>query len=87
MCLNADIERQFEFILQNWVNNLALCGLRDEFDPLIGGADSTAACPFTIPMLPAPARIVAKERFVAIQGGQYFFLPGFRGLEHLAKTA
>jgi Dyp-type peroxidase family len=86
LCLNADIERQFEFILQNWVNNLALCGLRDESDPLIGGAESTADCPFTIPTLPAPSRIIAAERFVVIQGGQYFFLPGFRGLEHLART-
>jgi Dyp-type peroxidase family len=84
MCLNADIERQFEFVMQNWVNNPAFFGLRDECDPLIGRGERHAKCPFTIPMLPAPARVVAEERFVRIVGGQYFFMPGLTALEHLA---
>ena len=33
--LNADLERQFEFIQQNWINNTAFAGLSDERDPLV----------------------------------------------------
>jgi Dyp-type peroxidase family len=87
MCLNADIERQFEFIQQNWTNNPAFAGLSHERDPLVG---DRAACPvrpavFTIPGLPAPARIDGLPRFVTARGAEYFFLPGLEGLRSLAK--
>ena len=36
MCLNSDIERQFEFVQQNWLNNPCFGGLYDERDPLLG---------------------------------------------------
>jgi Dyp-type peroxidase family len=86
MALNSDIERQFEFIQQNWINNPAFSGLRDERDPLVGDHDAGGGCPgFTIPALPAPARVVGLRRFVTVKGGQYFFLPGFKALNYLAK--
>jgi Dyp-type peroxidase family len=87
MCLNADLERQFEFIQQNWTNNPAFAGLSGEIDPLIG---NSAACAghkgvFTIPSLPVPTRIGGVRPFVTVKGGQYFFLPGITGLTALAE--
>ncbi len=86
LCLNADIERQFEFIQQNWIHNPSFVGLGDERDPLIGGVDAET-CPFTVPMLPAPIRLTALERFVRLDGGQYFFLPGVSALRRLTGAA
>jgi hypothetical protein len=34
MCLNADIERQFEFIQQTWLRAPSFHGLRSEVDPV-----------------------------------------------------
>jgi Dyp-type peroxidase family len=86
MCLNTDIERQFEFIMQNWTNNLAFGGLSGERDPLIGAQSCpTAKAHFTIQGLPAPVRVEGLPRFVTVKGAQYFFLPGMRALDALAK--
>ena len=35
MCLNADIERQFEFIQKTWLLNRNIHGLEDEGDPIM----------------------------------------------------
>nr|MBA3386955.1 peroxidase [Chthoniobacterales bacterium] len=39
ICLNSDIERQFEFVQQTWINNPVFHGLTGEVDPLIGDVD------------------------------------------------
>jgi Dyp-type peroxidase family len=41
LCLNSDIERQFEFVQQTWINNPVFGGLNGEVDPLIGNIDKT----------------------------------------------
>jgi Dyp-type peroxidase family len=41
ICLNSDIERQFEFVQQTWVNNPVFGGLNGEVDPLIGNINKT----------------------------------------------
>jgi Dyp-type peroxidase family len=41
LCLNSDIERQFEFVQQTWINNPVFGGLNGEVDPLIGNIDQT----------------------------------------------
>ncbi len=41
LCLNSDIERQFEFVQQTWVNNPVFGGLNGEVDPLIGNISRT----------------------------------------------
>jgi Dyp-type peroxidase family len=89
ICLNADLERQFEFIQQNWINSSAFFGLADERDPLIGNqdADRTGRCRFTVPGLPAPTRVDGIPRFVTVKGGEYFFLPGRRALLNLVGDA
>jgi Dyp-type peroxidase family len=84
--LNADLERQFEFIQENWINNTAFAGLRDERDPLVGSrcGEGDRSGTFTIAGLPAPLRLHDLPRFVTVKGGQYFFMPGLRALGHLA---
>ena len=41
LCLNSDIERQFEFVQQTWINNPVFGGLDGEVDPLIGNISKT----------------------------------------------
>jgi Dyp-type peroxidase family len=41
LCLNSDIERQFEFVQQTWINNPVFGGLNSEVDPLVGNIDKT----------------------------------------------
>jgi Dyp-type peroxidase family len=43
LCLNSDIERQFEFVQQTWINNPVFGGLNGEVDPLIGNINKTEA--------------------------------------------
>ena len=43
LCLNGDIERQFEFVQQTWINNPVFGGLDGEVDPLIGDISKTDA--------------------------------------------
>jgi hypothetical protein len=81
LCLNADLERQFEFIQQNWINNPAFGGLADECDPLVGVSGKETGG-FTMGGMPARQR-VDLPRFVTVKGGEYFFLPGLSALGKL----
>jgi hypothetical protein len=83
MCLNGDIERQFEFVQQSWLLSPGFSGLSCEKDPLLGdGADGQ--CGFTIPSRSGPVRLHQVPRFIATRGGGYFFLPGKRLLDFLS---
>jgi Dyp-type peroxidase family len=82
VCLNADFERQFEFIQQTWVSNPFFHGLSGEADPLLEGDHSGF---FTVPTDSEPIRIQGLSSFVQVKGGGYFFLPGKRTLAFLAK--
>ncbi len=89
LCLNADLESQFEFIQQTWVNNPAFAGLSGERDPLIGwrGGGGARSDAFTIANLPAALRLSGLPTFVTVKGGQYFFLPGMKALAGLGGHA
>jgi Dyp-type peroxidase family len=90
LCLNADIERQFEFIQQNWINNPSFLGLTGERDPLIGSGPALVAGRagvFTIAGIPAPICVGGLPRFVTVRGGGYFFLPGLAALKCLTCHA
>jgi Dyp-type peroxidase family len=78
MCLNTDIERQFEFVQQTWMLNPSFAALFDERDPLLGPAG-----PFTIPADPLRLR-PAIDTFIRLIGGEYFFLPSLPALDYLA---
>jgi Dyp-type peroxidase family len=82
MCMNADIERQFEFLQQTWIGSSAFSTLQGESDPI--AAMTRAKGTFTIPMPECPARLTGIPSFVTLKGGGYFFLPGRRTLEYLA---
>jgi deferrochelatase/peroxidase EfeB len=82
MCLNADIERQFEFVQQSWVLGPSFHGLQNEIDPLVGNRQGSET--FSIPTPGGPTRINDIKDFVRVRGGGYFFLPGKRALRFLA---
>ena len=83
MCLNADIERQFEFIQQTWVQAPSFHGLNSETDPLIGTRDRS--CDFTVPMPGVSRQWKNLPRFVRTLGGAYLFLPSKRALCFLSR--
>ncbi len=90
LCINADIQRQFEFLQQTWIDNRKFGGLYDDRDPLIGdnlepGAkDDPYPRNLTIPRAPVRLRVKQVPRFVTVKGGGYFFLPGIAALRFLA---
>ncbi len=79
MCLNTDLERQFEFVQQSWLMNPSFGTLFGEHDPLLGPAG-----PFTIPADPLRLRPDIAT-FVRLIGGEYFFLPSLPALRYLAS--
>ena len=76
MCLNTDLERQFEFVQQNWLLTGSFAALFKEYDPLLGPGSA-----LTIPTdgLRLQPRIETAIRFV---GGEYFFLPSLPALRY-----
>jgi Dyp-type peroxidase family len=81
IALSADIERQFEFVQQTWVNNPTFGGLHGEVDPLVGHKPTQ----FTLQAEPVRRRLLGLSAFVAIRGGAYFFLPGLKALRYLSS--
>jgi deferrochelatase/peroxidase EfeB len=83
MCLNGDIERQFEFVQQTWLHSETFHGLSGERDPLTAEKNG---CPigYTIPTRDGPVRLKPMSRFITARGGGYFFVPGKRLLEFLS---
>jgi len=81
ICLNANIERQFEFVQHTWINNVKFAGLYDEDDPLIGRSGN-----FTIPDEPLRRRVCGVKQFVSTRGGGYFFLPSLSAIAMLSEV-
>ena len=76
-CLCADIERQFEFVQQTWMNNTKQAGLYAEADPIADGEDLAGdRAEFTIPERPVRRRLQGVHNHVRTRGGGYYFLPG-----------
>ncbi|GAC1548762.1 MAG: peroxidase [Vulcanimicrobiaceae bacterium] len=85
IALCANIERQFEFVQQTWIDNPALNDL-DETDPLVGRRDLGAAT-FTIQAGPVRRRVTGMQTFVTLVGGAYFFVPSMSALHWLADPS
>jgi deferrochelatase/peroxidase EfeB len=83
MCLNGDIERQFEFLQQTWLISPAFHGLVGEQDPLTSNCDGTG---YVVPTHDGPVRLKPLPQFVTTLGGGYFFMPGRSLLEWLGKA-
>ena len=84
MCLNGDIERQFEFVQQTWLMSPSFHGLSCEKDPVLGDGE-TGACGFTIPSRDGPIALSPMPAFITTKGGGYFFLPGKRLIDYLSS--
>lgn len=83
VCVNANIERQFEFLQNAWIINSKFNGLPDESDPLLGRSGA-----FVIRRNGGTrTRILSLPQFVSVTGGAYFFLPGLRALRFLTSAA
>ena len=85
ICLNSDIERQFEFVQQTWLNNPFFAGLNGEVDPVVGTPPPPNG-PFTVPADPIRRRLAGLGGYVTVRGGAYFFLPGIRALRYLGQA-
>lgn len=84
ICLNSNIERQFEFIQQNWANNTSFDALNNETDPLIGSRNKNNV--FSIQGCPVRTRVHDLPEFVTTKGGAYFFMPGMKALRKLSDS-
>ena len=82
MCINADIERQFEFLQQTWLLGPNFHGLDDEIDPVVGYRG--AADSMTVPTPRGPVRMGGLSKFVSVLGGAYFFVPGRTAIRMLS---
>ena len=87
IAFNASIERQFEFVQQQWMNfgndfllgndKDPLVGNRDGNDKLIIQGEGNGHPPWVTSTLPT---------FVVTRGGDYFFMPSLSGLRFLARA-
>ena len=87
ICVNANIENQFEFIQRTWSNNPSFQNLYNEPDPLTGtqeNIDKSLTQNFTVQDYPTNRCIQNLPQFVTIRGGAYFFLPSMSAIKYLA---
>ena len=81
MCLNGDIERQFEFVQKAWLLNPNIQGMEKETDPIVGHGGNRC---FTVPTADGPVRLPRLPDLTTLIGGGYFFVPGRALLDYLA---
>jgi Dyp-type peroxidase family len=79
--VGAHLDRQFEFIQREWVNDGKFIGTPAEKDPLVSSSDDRE---FTIPNQPIRRHLKGLPAFVVNRGGEYCFMPGLRALRWLA---
>ena len=98
MSIGASIERQFEFVQQQWVNYSNDFKLGNDKDPLIGNHDGHLTDKHIIqsghpsqetalhgqPSKP-PFFCTEMPRFVETRGGDYFFIPSITALRMIAE--
>ena len=79
--VGAHLDRQFEFVQKEWVNDGTFIGAPAESDPLVGVQDGGG---LTIPKHPIRRRLTGLPDFVVNRGGEYCFMPGLGALRWLA---
>ncbi len=86
LALCADLERQFEFVHEAWLQNPKFAGLSHERDPIAAWDPGAGAALDTFSIDGAPFRRTLRlERFVRVRGGAYLFMPSLRALAYLAE--
>lgn len=83
MCLNANLERQFEFVQQTWLNGTRFHGLHEEYDSIAGHAPG-GPNRLSIPTAAGPIQVKGLQSFVTMKGGGYFFMPSRSALRFLS---
>lgn len=92
MSIGASIERQFEFVQQQWVNYANDFKLGNDKDPVIGNHDGDITDKHIIQADTesddnAPPFFCAQmPRFVETRGGDYFFIPSISALRMIAEN-
>ena len=82
MFIQADIERQFEFVQHEWMNGGEFIGLDpNELDPINGGGEGTQ---LSVPGANRPF-LFDLPTFVTVKGGEYLFVPGLNALAGLIE--
>ncbi len=86
IAVNANIERQFEFVQKRWLCGASSSGLGDDQDPLL------SACGAGRMVIQGDARAGTKPilltglpRFVSCRGGEYYFMPASSALAALLR--
>jgi deferrochelatase/peroxidase EfeB len=79
----AQLERQFEFVKTEWLNQGLFIGVPDDKDPLAGPNDGSDQ--FTIPQVPIRRRLTDVPAFVVNRGGEYFFVPSLSSMRWLSE--
>ncbi len=92
MAINADIQRQFQFVQQTWINSPKFGHMYDNKDPILSDPELLDPIPggsgksvMTIPSEPVRLRVHGLKRFVMVKGGGYYFMPSMRALNFLAS--
>jgi Dyp-type peroxidase family len=90
VAINANLERQFEFIQRLYINDGAAALQGAASDPLVGArADEERGDIFVIPGETSKRDTIILDglpTFVRCRGGEYFFLPGIAALTALAYS-
>jgi Dyp-type peroxidase family len=81
--INADIERQFEFVQKEWMKGGEFIGLDpNEQDPINGvGGDGSQ---MSVPGAKHPF-LFDLPTFVKVKGGEYLFVPGLKALDGIIE--
>ena len=82
----ASIERQFEFVQQQWLGDGNVFGLGNDRDPLGAGASVNGGGGRMVIQGSPPLFLSGLPRFVTMRGGGYFLLPGRAGLQALVTA-
>lgn len=93
MAINASIERQFEFIQQQWVNYSNDFKLANDKDPLVGNHEIDMEGNSAGKMIiegdkdnnTPPFFCSGMPRFVETRGGEYFFMPSLTALKMISE--
>jgi Dyp-type peroxidase family len=90
LAFNADIERQFEFVQQQWASNPTFAGLNSSADAIMANQNNgiSAHPTFTIQSDAKKgsfAQCTGLQQFVDTVGSAYFFMPSLSAVRKLAE--
>ena len=83
LCFNANIERQFEFVQQQWSNNPNFAGQASSPDPVFGARQAPTVASGDVAGVTIQSNVALGvvpradnlQRFVRVVGSTYFFMP------------